>query len=455
MKSPVRPAWLRNWEMTVLTLRARYVFPATGDLIPDGTVSIDGDRIVSVGPWGAGVPPAMKYPDSPAPARHAGETPALQASHETRDLGNVAILPGLVNAHVHLDFSGLSAPLGQRGIGLVDWIRLAMGYRRQTAGPDRHPVALGLAESLCSGVTTLGEIAQPDWPLDAIAASPPGVTVFQELIAPTVDRVAAAVELARSHLTTGPLTLWERGETSCLGLSPHAPYSVHFDLLRAAVELSRDKKIPLAMHLAESREESELLRSGSGPFRTLLEELGAWDATAIRPQSRPLDYLRHLALAHRALVIHGNYLDDEEIAFLGAHREQMAVVYCPRTHDWFAHNAYPLEKMLAAGATVALGTDGRGSSPDLSLLAEMRFAAQRHPAIGLDKILRMGTIDGARALGRDEEIGSIAPGKQADLAIVALPDRATADPYQLLFDSTEPVVACYCRGVEIDDNKRP
>ena len=125
--------------------------------------------------------------------------------------------------------------------------------------------------------------------------------------------------------------------------------------------------------------------------------------------------------------------------FWARHRERMAVVYCPRTHDWFAHGAYPLEKMLAAGATVALGTDGRGSSPDLSLLAEMRFAARRHPAVGLDKILRMGTIDGARALGRGREIGSLEPGKQADLAIVALPDRDAADPHELLFDSAEPV----------------
>ena len=115
-----------------------------------------------------------------------------------------------------------------------------------------------------------------------------------------------------------------------------------------------------------------------------------------------MDYLRLLASAHRALVIHGNYLDDEEIAFLGANAARMTVVYCPRTHDWFAHSPYPLEKMLAAGVAVALGTDGRGSSPDLSLLAEMRFAAQRHPAVRLDRILQMGTILAARALGWDD-----------------------------------------------------
>ena len=128
---------------------------------------------------------------------------------------------------------------------------------------------------------------------------------------------------------------------------------------------------------------------------------------------------------------------------MAANAARMAVVYCPRTHDWFAHGAYPLEKMLAAGVTVALGTDGRGSSPDLSLLAEMRFAARQHPAVGLDRILQMGTILGAKALGWEQHVGSLEPGKQADLAIVALPDRDAADPHELLFDSDEPVVACY------------
>ena len=218
----------------------------------------------------------------------------------------------------------------------------------------------------------------------------------------------------------------------------------------------------IALSAAESRsrghapgriaEELELLRDGTGPLRVCLEELGAWDATAIRPGTRPLDYLRLLATAHRALVIHGNYLDDEEIRLARRPTPQrMTVVYCPRTHDWFGHGAYPLEKMLAAGVAVALGTDGRGSSPDLSLLAEMRFAAQQHPAVGRERILQMGTILGARALGREREIGSLEPGKQADLAVVALPDRDAADPHELLFDSQEPVVGCYFAASRASD----
>ena len=124
------------------------------------------------------------------------------------------------------------------------------------------------------------------------------------------------------------------------------------------------------MHLAESPEEMEFLHSGGGPLREFLLERGcsASEGTPAARFPRPLDYLRRLAEAHRALVIHGNYLNDEEIAFLAANAARMSVVYCPRSHDWFAHDEYPLQKMLAAGATVALGTDGRCSTPDLSLL---------------------------------------------------------------------------------------
>ncbi len=162
-----------------LVLKGRYVFPAVGVPIPDGSVTIADGRIVAVGPCGTG--------DSPPP-------------HEVRDLGNVAILPGLVNAHVHLEFSDLTVPLGQQGIRFVDWIRRVMDSRRSPGVAREQSVALGLEESIRGGVTTLGEIAQPGWPIEAAASSPLNVMVFQELIAPTARRVAAALELARSHL---------------------------------------------------------------------------------------------------------------------------------------------------------------------------------------------------------------------------------------------------------------
>jgi cytosine/adenosine deaminase-related metal-dependent hydrolase len=404
------------------TLRARYVFPVTAAPIPDGLLSIAGGRIVAVGRQPGGAP----------------------GGYPVEDLGNVAVLPGLVNAHTHLEFSDLRRPLGTPGMGFVDWIRRIIELFRQERNLADGPVGRGLRECLRSGTTTLGEIAQPGWPAEVFQGVPLEATVFLELIAPTPERVGPLLELAPQHLRAAdPSGPWRPG------LSPHAPYSVLPQLLTAAVSLSATGRVPLAFHLAESREELQLLRSGRGPFRDYFDELGTCHPDLFGCGTRPLDYLHTLAAAERTLVIHGNYLDDEEIAFLAEQAERMSVVYCPRTHAYFGHDAYPLEQMLAAGVTVALGTDSRASAPDLSLLAEIRFVADRYPTLARDVVLRLGTINGARALGRDQEIGSLEPGKYANLTVVALPDRDAADPHELLFDSDQPVVATWFRGMLI------
>jgi len=216
-------------------------------------------------------------------------------------------------------------------------------------------------------------------------------------------------------------------------------------LFRHAIALSAERRVPLAFHLAESREEMELLRTGGGPFRTFLESVDAWDPAVLRPGTRPLDYLRPLVEADRTLVIHGNYLDDAEFSLLAAHRERMAVVYCPRTHRHFGHAPYALEKMLSAGVSVALGTDSRASSPDLSVLAEMRTIRHLHPTIPTATILRLGTLAGALALGRSD-LGVLAPGRSATLTIISLPDRTFPDPHDLLFAASCPVTRTYHRG---------
>jgi cytosine/adenosine deaminase-related metal-dependent hydrolase len=178
------------------------------------------------------------------------------------------------------------------------------------------------------------------------------------------------------------------------------------------------------MHLAESREELELLATHGGRMVEVLQSLGAWHPEAIPVGLRPRDYLQWLATAHRSLVIHGNYLATEEIQFLGGHRERMSVIYCPRTHAYFGHEPYPLERMLAAGVRVAVGTDSRASNPDLRLMEELRQIARRHPSVSPDVIWRMGTLSGAEALGIAHEFGSITPAKRARLAIVTLPPNA-------------------------------
>lgn len=394
--------------METTILRARWLMPVGGPAIDGGYVSVAGDRIMSV---------TSTAPDGLA-----------------QDLGDVVLMPGLVNAHTHLEFSDLAAPLGQSGMSLPEWIPLVIGQRKRADADASSAIAAGLAESLSAGVTTIGEIATAPSSAYQMPDARPATVLLQEAIGFSSQRIDSVYAELERRLTAAPMPA---------GVSPHAPYTVHPRLVERLVALTAARQAPVAMHLAESPQELELLATGSGPFRDLLHERSMWDAEAIRPGSRPLDYLRLLDDAPRALVIHGNYLAADEIDFIARRRETMSVVYCPRTHAWFNHPPYPLEAMLAAGVRVALGTDSRASNPDLSVLAEMRFAASRFPSVAPREWLRMATTDAANALGLGDETGNLAPGRRADL--VALP-WSGGDPLDDVVHGTATPTAVWVGG---------
>jgi cytosine/adenosine deaminase-related metal-dependent hydrolase len=391
--------------MAVRTFRARWVLPIDAPPIAGGYVAIADGAIVAVG---------------------AGD-PQLGP---VADLGDVALMPGLVNAHTHLEFSGLTQPLGAAGMNLPAWIRIVIAERGRGAREPAAAIAAGLQESAAAGVTTIGEIAT-----SPAASYPNGVVPrtlqFQEAIGFSAGRVdSVAAEITRRVDAAG----------EAAGISPHAPYTVNPQLLVRLVDLAVSRNYPIAMHLAESREELQLLRDGSGPFQELLAERSMWDAAAIPRGSRPLDYLRQLARAPRSLAIHGNYFDAEEIAYAAAHRQRMSVVYCPRTHAYFDHAPYPLEAFLAAGVRVALGTDSRASNPDLNLLTEIRFAAARFPKVDPARLVRMATLDAAEALGVGHVAGSLSVGKRAELATFRC-DGELGDPYAALYANSDGLTA--------------
>ena len=400
-----------NNPASPITLKARYLFPIDGDPIPDGEVTIRGDTIEAVG---------------------------QDLSNDARDLGNVALLPGLVNAHTHLEFSDVEVPLGESGMSLPDWIRLVVDKRRRQlreasdyAAARREAVEAGLQEAQLSGTVALGEIATLGWPEDAFDDTTIDATIFFEMIGRSSEQTDPLLHQAYDHFSLGK----SAATPFRAGLSPHAPYSIHAELVARSALLSHQHQIPLTMHLAESIEELELLDSSSGPLREMLEDFEAWDPAAVPRGIRPLDYLQMLELAHRVLVVHGNFLAEDEIQYLGSQRDHMSVVYCPRTHAYFQHGEYPLRKLLDAGVAIALGTDSRASNPDLNLFAEMRAVAQSFSYVPLRMILEMGTIAGARALGLDNEYGSLTPGKRARLTCVPLPDSSIDDPHELLLDA--------------------
>ncbi len=393
--------------MAVWAIKARWVVPVDGPPLEGATVVVDGPRIAAVG--------ANVY--SPPPV----------------DLGEAALLPGLVNAHTHLEFSDLCRPLGSPGMALTDWIRLVLAHRgrsgRQAAPGPSPPLRTGLDESLRAGATTIGDIAAggPDeYPSDLRIAA---VTAHFEAIGFSQPRSQSAGTAVLARLDApGPPGLRR-------GLSPHAPYTVHPELLARLVRLSAERRLPLAFHLAESREELRLLADNDGPFQELLDERSMWDAGAIGGGRRALDYLHVLAGCHRGLVVHGNYLTDEELDFLAQRATNLSLVFCPRTHAFFRHERYPLQRALANGVRVALGTDSRASNPDLDMLAELRLASESFPEVAPADLVRAASLSGATALGLEQYVGSITPGKRANLVAVGLSDPAAADPYGFLSDA--------------------
>lgn len=381
--------------------RARWVVPVAGPPVEHGIVVVQGERVVGIH--------RMKRPD-------------------TIDLGDVAIVPGLVNCHTHLEFSNLMKPL-QPMSPFTDWIRQVVAWRREQSGNVATAIQNGLQESLRSGVTLVGDIATSGW-TKADYRTGPDTVVFQELLGLTAERIAQQKTLADSHLEKlhdGNLTL---------GLSPHAPYSVHPEMFRHIVSVAQPANVPVAMHLAETEAERQLLFDGTGEFRSLLEDFGIWQPEIFGGRTW-CEFLEPLSELSHALVIHGNYLSNDDLLLL-AQNPHMTLVYCPRTHAAFGHAPHPWLTLLNLGASVALGTDSRASNPDLSLWSELQFLAAKHPGVSHLELLQMATLTGARALGQARDHGSLEAGKFANLAVIGpMPEDGPALHRELITQESQ------------------
>jgi cytosine/adenosine deaminase-related metal-dependent hydrolase len=198
--------------------------------------------------------------------------------------------------------------------------------------------------------------------------------------------------------------------------------------------------VPVAVHLAETAAEQELLILRRGPFVPFLQELGAWSPDGLAEDTDHVLRLLNNPFAP-TLLVHGNFLN-----VTAAIPSNTSVVYCPRTHAAFGHPPHPFRDFLARGVRVAVGTDSLASNPDLDVLAEVRFLHQRHPDVPGATLLRMATLSGAEALGWADETGSLSLGKSADLVVLPLPDWEEADPHRLVLESTEAIRKVLWRG---------
>ncbi|MDA1017418.1 MAG: amidohydrolase family protein [Planctomycetota bacterium] len=376
------------------TWKARWVFPVSSPPVENGCVEVEAGRISTV---------------------HN-----RAASSDCTDLGNVALIPGLVNAHTHLEFSALETPLEPAG-QFSEWIGSVMRWRTDR-GPASATILAGAAECLRTGTTTVGEISTDDSTLPFN----PRIVSFRELIGFSPERIEAQLEIARQHLDQSA-----NGNTLKCGLSPHAPYSVHPDLLRRSVDLAVERDVPLAMHLAETPAEIEYVQRGTGEFVEFLKRVGLWQTGDVERHDSILFYLRELARVRRSLAVHCNSLSTAEIQFLGKN-PHVAVVYCPRTHKYFGHTRHPWRELIQQHASVAIGTDGRCSNPDLNMWREAQLLYSNRETISPAKVLELVTLAGSKALGLEDETGTLQPGRAADLAVVELSSKS-ADPFEALF----------------------
>jgi 5-methylthioadenosine/S-adenosylhomocysteine deaminase len=379
----------------VLRIRAAAVYPVTAPPIEDGAVLVDDrGRIAAVGP-DAVVP-------APPTARRF-------------DFPEAALLPGLVNCHTHLELTHLAGRNAEPAF--ASWIRrvreLKDGstYDELVAGAER-----GVREAWARGVTCVADTGSSGAPMEALARLGGRGVCYQEVFGPDPARVEVSMaELDAQLSRLRPLA------TSQLrvGISPHAPYTVSEPLYRGVVDYAARERLPLASHLAESREETALVHDGAGPFADALRARGI----AVEPRGcSPVEYVERLGLfASSPLCIHCVQVDAADVRRLAT--AGVAIAHCPRSNRAHAHGTAPLAALRAAGLRVGLGTDSVVSVADPDLWAEAEAAG-----LGFDDALRMLTLEGARALGWEDEVGSLEAGKAGDLAVLASPALARPRP---------------------------
>ena len=368
------------------------MYPIVAPPISDGTVVVAGSTIAYVGPR-ASAPPG-----------------------DDLDLGDVILAPGLVNAHTHLDLTALRGTLD--GLAFFDWIRAIVAARAKlTAEQLLESSRAGIREGLQAGITTFADTAANDAPFRAMLELGVRGIAYREVFGPD----PAQCDASMSELS-GAVAAMRASENDLVrvGVSPHAPYSVSDELYSAAAKFARDEKLPLATHVAESDAESDLVTKGDGDFSGFLKSRNI--ETKRRAKS-PIALLQKTGvLAENALLIHCVRCDDADIATISKHGAGVAT--CPASNNFFGHGAARVASMRLAGIRVGAGSDSMASNVRMDVLHEARLAlgAKAHESA----VWELATLGGARALRLDHLIGSLEPGKQADLAAFSSVDPAHA-----------------------------
>jgi cytosine/adenosine deaminase-related metal-dependent hydrolase len=381
-----------------MILRARVVLPILQPAIQDGAVLIYGNRIARLGRW---------------------KDLCGDDRDEVFDLGDTVLLPGLVNAHCHLDYTDMAGQFPPQRT-FTDWIKLLITAKSEWNYSEYAESWLNGARMLTrTGTTTVADFeAVPELLPEVWQATPLRVISLLELTGVKLRRQPASI--LRDALETIDALPANRCRAR---IAPHAPYSTAPELLRLSAEAARERHWPFSVHVAESAAEFEMFADGRG-------EMFDWLKRNCRDMNdcglgTPVQQLnRSEALSENLLAVHVNYLGAKDAALLG--KKKVSVAHCPRSHAYFKHGPFPLRELTRARVNVCLGTDSLASvlkksrqSVELNMFTEMQTLAASQPQLTPKTILQMATLNGARSLDMSGQVGEISEGAFADL--IAIP----------------------------------
>jgi cytosine/adenosine deaminase-related metal-dependent hydrolase len=398
----------------MIVARAAWVCPITQPPIENGWVAIEGNHIAACGGPGDHAPPGRVH-----------------------DAGRAVIMPGLVNAHTHLELSWLRGRVPPAAT-FVDWIKqlfITRGGRHEKPGDPSvmGPVMTGIRELRECGVAVVGDISNSLATVEPLKHAGMRGVVFHELLGfnlPHGRRIEETRVVRDAARQIG-------GDDVRVSVAPHACYSVSREMFRAIRhELDGAAVRVTSVHVGESESEMAFLLDGTGEWPDMLRWVGSWVPDWQPPGCGPVEFLENLQfLDARTLVVHGVQLSNESlyrVAALGA-----TLVTCPRSNQWVGVGAPPIARFYAAGAPVAVGTDSLASVADLNLFSELKAMRWLAPDVPARTLLESATLVGARALGFGERLGSIDVGKLAELITVELPD-SVSDVEEYLVSGIEP-----------------